>query len=74
MDQQIPSVGRIVHYVNSNNSENKDHLAAVITKVNLGSFTVGLCIINPTEISFEQEVPMSLETKEEGTWHWPERS
>lgn len=74
--ENLPSVGRVVHYVSygTPNGEYKpEHRAAMITQVNANSFSVGLCILNPTGLFFNAEVPQDETEKKGGTWHWPER-
>jgi len=84
---QVPSVGRIVHYVSYGtpggefSSENR---AAVITAVYPGSHQVALAVLNPTGLFFNESVlydagerDLMLKgggvTYRGGTWHWPER-
>lgn len=76
MEEQKPSIGRVVHYVSygTPGGEYKpEHRAAIITQVNTNSFTVGLCILNPTGMFFNVEVSQDEVTKNGGSWHWPER-
>ncbi len=74
---QVPSVGRMVHYV-SYGSPNKEfvpsHRAAVVTEVhNPGEPTsvLSLCVLNPTGMYFSVGIYYD-ETCAPGTWHWPE--
>jgi len=79
----VPSVGRIVHY-QSHGSPNGQHKslprAAIITETRLiGSsasnehdYSVGLCVLNPTGMYFDPEVPYDPEAGP-GTWRWPPR-
>lgn len=73
--EQVPSVGRIVHYVafGTPNGEFPAgvHRAAVVTEVT--GDTVGLCVMNPTGLFFNQNVKYGTDN-EPGTWHWPERA
>lgn len=84
---QVPSVGRIVHYQSygSPGGEYKpEPRAAVVTEVdenNLpivledGSITfrpIGLCVLNPTGMFFNRNVPYSA-TPKPGHWNWPPR-
>ncbi len=77
---QKPSVGRVVHYVayGTPNSEHKpEHLAAIITSVfTLASSgdeqTVGLCVLDPVGIFFNQDVRRDDTGQASGTWHFPE--
>lgn len=74
--QQIPSVGRIVHYVGSTGA----HYAATITQVdNIGLMEpfisapeVSLCVMKPDAIGFHQCVPFDPAGDKSHTWHWPE--
>jgi hypothetical protein len=83
-----PSVGRIVHYVSYGSPVQSDGTqvfesvcrAAVITEVDLvrryGRQSVGLAVLNPTGMFFNQGVPYAshLDALTPGTWHWPERT
>ncbi len=74
MDQK-PSVGRIVHYQSygTPGGEYKPApRAAIVTDVTEGSLTVGLCVLNPTGMFFNRDVPFSAEPKP-GHWNWPPR-
>ena len=74
---QAPTVGRIVHY-QSYGTPGGEYLpaprAAVVTEVgSLGvPAPVGLCILNPTGLFFNANVPFSEEPKP-GHWSWPPR-
>lgn len=84
MNEQKPTVGRIVHY-QSHGSPNGQHQslprAAVITEVHYEPRSeeeepkvsiVGLCVLNPTGQYFDRDVPYSAEPKP-GHWSWPPR-
>lgn len=87
MENQTPSIGRIVHYVSygtPNGEYAKSCRAAVITEVSgkaidpatlepADSWVVGLCVLNPTGQFFNQNVVQREEYHDGGTWHWPER-
>lgn len=66
MDNQKPSLGRIVHYTDSNHIS----CAAMITAVNADG-DVSLTVFPPGMSSY----PVMHSTQGEGvsTWHWPER-
>lgn len=74
-----PTIGRIVHY-QSYGTPNKEYLplprAAVITDVIestcAGYNLVSLCVLNPTGMFFNVNVPYSEEPKP-GHWNWPPR-
>jgi hypothetical protein len=82
---QQPSVGRIVHYVSygTPGGEYKSECrAAIVTEVTEhpdADGTVGLCVMNPTGLFLNRNVPHAedraagAETHLGGTWHWPER-
>ena len=75
-----PSVGRIVHY-RSFGTPGGEYLsacrAAVVTEVDDpsdGNTSVGLAVLNPTGLFFNQRVPYAGDggRPRGGTWHWPE--
>jgi len=71
-----PSVARNVHYVSfgtPNGEFEPEHRAAIITQVYDGCTEVGLCVINPTGIFFNEGVLYDEDCRP-GTWHWPERT
>ena len=79
MDQQKPSIGRIVHY-RSHGSPNGVHKseprAAIVTAVrnqlpDEQMPRVDLCIMNPTGLFFGQDV--EYHPSEPGCWYWPPR-
>jgi hypothetical protein len=77
MEQQKPSVGRIVHYVayGTPGGEFRPGVcrAAIISQVHDDS-NVGVVVLNPTGLFFNVSVPYSEpELVHGGTWHWPER-
>lgn len=79
-----PTVGRIVHY-QSYGTPGGEHLpsprAAVITEVGHDGIEstfeatgeVGLCVMNPTGLFLNRNVPFS-ETPKPGCWNWPPRN
>ena len=75
MTGQVPSVGRIVHY-QSYGTPKGEYLplprAAVITEVDADGSTVGVCVLNPTGLFFNQHVPFSVDPQP-GHWNWPPR-
>lgn len=77
---QVPSVGRIVHYVSRGSPDGvfkPEHRAAIITLV-YGTWDdradtdhAGLCILNPSGMYFESDLPYDPDCAP-GSWHWPE--
>lgn len=79
-----PTIGRVVHY-RSYGTPGGEYLpeprAAIVTEVTSAQLTpgadpeqvVGLCILNPTGMFFNQRVPFSEEPKP-GHWSWPPRA
>jgi hypothetical protein len=69
MEQQQPTVGRIVHYVDGDGN----HLAAVIAKVwspqgvNLGVFSEKGTVSGVTSVTYSENPAVKI------SWHWPER-
>lgn len=82
MENQTSTVGRMIHYVAYGTPRGEFpalvHRAAVITEVvndcqDAGSPIVSLCVINPTGLFFNLNVPYDASASRGGTWHWPER-
>lgn len=75
---QIPSVGRIVHY-QSYGTPGGEYLpearAAVVTTTHpeMPGMDVGLAVLNPTGMFFNQLVPFAEEPTP-GHWNWPPRA
>lgn len=76
MDNQKPSVGRIVHYMSYGTPKGEYTpmcRAAVITRVpGDADESIDLCVLNPEGLFFNRNVSYS-DDHEGGTWHWPER-
>lgn len=78
--RQEPSIGRVVHYVayGTPNGEYKpEHRAAIITSVFTpvpgdGEQTIALCVLNPTGVFFNQNVPRDDTGQTSASWHFPE--
>ncbi len=70
----VPSVGRIVHYTSygTPGGEYASECRAAVVTVVLGLDRVGLAVLNPQGLFFNQDVPQG-ESSAGGTWHWPER-
>lgn len=75
-----PTVGRIVHY-QAHGSPNGQHKsrprAAIVTEYEPsqdidGPGIVSLCVLNPTGMYFNVDVPFSAEPAP-GHWSWPPR-
>ena len=85
-EQPAPSVGRIVHYVSHGTPVREDgtqaypslRRAAIITEVRYqgmdpgAGWVVGLAVLNPTGMFFNENVPQSEDDHRGGSWHWPE--
>lgn len=88
MPAQEPTVGRVVHYVSYGTPGGEYPSvcrAAHVTEVGQDG-SVSLCVLNPTGLFFNLDVPYSAGVPEPGapgqgwitrypggTWHWPER-
>ncbi|EFC78882.1 hypothetical protein [Parafrankia sp. EUN1f] len=73
---QAPSVGQIVHYVSFGTPGGEYPSvcrAAVITEVKENGDCVGLAVLNPTGMFFNQHICQDEDSRAGGTWHWPER-
>lgn len=84
--EQVPSVGRVVHYVLEVGPHQGDHRPAIIVNVwsrdlvNLQVFTDGGNDVSPSHdhrgpesmTLWRTSRPHDEETKALGTWHWPE--
>lgn len=75
---EIPTVGRIVHYVAFGTPGGEyqagAHRAAIVTEADPGNMTVSLAIFNPTGYHWRQGAPYAHESENTpGSWHWPER-
>ncbi|AID59104.1 hypothetical protein PBI_EMERSON_4 [Mycobacterium phage Emerson] len=75
-----PTVGRIVHY-QSYGTPGGEYLpeprAAIVTAIPYAAHgdtsTVSLCVLNPTGMFFNVEVPYADEPTP-GRWNWPPRN
>lgn len=78
MAVQSPSVGRVVHYVAFGTPGGEYPAgacrAAIVTEVYAADANnrVGLCILNPTGLFFNVNVPQDEGMHTPGTWHWAE--
>ena len=43
--------------------------AAIVTEVQADGSTIGCCVVNPTGLFFNRNIPYD-EAKAPGTWHW----
>ena len=75
-----PSIGRMVHYVSygTPGGEYKSVCrAAVITIVHStmpgAHDVIGLAVLNPMGVFFDEYVAPNHVSNSGGTWHWPER-
>ena len=79
MSEQLPSIGRIVHYVAYGTPGGEFPAgvcrAAIITEVSpIGIHPdASVCVVNPTGVFFTRLIPYS-DAHTPGTWHWPERA
>ena len=76
--KQVPSVGRVVHYVAygtpSGEYQTGANRAAIVTDVhNPGEpdSVLSICVLNPTGMFFKVGICHD-EGCNPGTWHWPE--
>lgn len=80
-----PTVGRVVHYVSHGTPPRADGSqayesecrAAIITEVPEVQGvpqTVGLCVLNPTGMFLNRNIPQDEDDHAGGSWHWPERT
>jgi hypothetical protein len=77
MAEQVPSVGRIVHYVSYGTPGGEyasECRAAVVAGVSAAAqFGLSLAVLNPGGLFFNHGVKQDEDGKAGGTWHWPER-
>ena len=71
-------IGRVVHYVAYGTPKGEFpqnvHRAATITEVNdAEKGTVSICVMNPTGLFFNTNIPYLADGSQPGTWHWPEK-
>jgi hypothetical protein len=64
--QQVPSIGRMVHFVYGN-----AHVPAIITDPANG-LTVHLTVFPVGDLPFTDLAGQDEDGKAGGTWHWPE--
>jgi len=77
MAEQLPGVGRVVHYVSMGSPVREDGTqmyesacqAAIITETAWGE-AASLVVFNPTGIHFPRVIDHDEITREAGTWHW----
>jgi len=75
MTDQVPSVGRVVHYVSYGTPGGEypsTCRAAMVTEVE-NPKVVSLAVLNPEGVFFNRHVHLSEDEAQEGTCHWPER-
>lgn len=74
---QLPSVGRVVHYVSygTPRGEYKSECrAAIVTSVRDAELgVVSLCVLNPDGIFHNKDCKHD-NLMSGGSWHWPERN
>lgn len=75
MSEQVPGIGRIVHY-HSYGTPGGEYVpevrAAIITGTYATPGVVALCVLNPTGMFFNPSVAFSEDPKP-GHWSWPPR-
>lgn len=67
-----PTIGRIVHFVDSNEDENYCQ-AAIITSVDTENKKVSLTVFGKHGSRIEHKISEGKNNLELFTWHWPER-
>lgn len=72
------TVGRVVHYVAYGTPGGEYavgvHRAAIVTEVTgTDPMFIGLCVLNPSGMFFNDRVEFDPSGVRGGTWHWPER-
>ncbi len=76
MAEQVPSIGRVVHYVAYGTPGGEyqagAHRAAIITDCQPDDLIVSLCILNPTGMFFGLCISFDATGQRPGSWHWPE--
>ena len=79
-DQQLPSVGRTVHYVSYGTPAGEytsQCRAAIVTEVvgDPEDGIVSLCVLNPEGLFLNRAVHLHADAdkRQGGSWHWPER-
>lgn len=73
----IPTVGRIVHYVSYGSVGGKytqECRAAIVTGVLATGQRLQIAVFNPTGMFFNEAEYQNAEVRAGGTWHWPERA
>ena len=74
---QVPSPGRIVHYVMSISNEEVSCFPAIVRRVRMrnghNSYLLDLAVFGPEKLLYENIVLYDGEEKRAWTWHWPER-
>lgn len=70
----MPTVGRIVHYVPTEEHGNDNCHAAIITQVSgTEEDVVSLCVFAPSGVYHVDRTAYDSTLFGYGTWHWPER-
>lgn len=70
---RAPELGDVVHYVSHGSADGtypRTCRAAIVTDSD-GSGCVGLAVLNPQGLFFDQAVVPDPDERLGGTWHWP---
>ena len=81
-DKQVPSIGRVVHYVAKAFGFHRPAIIVNIPDQDSDAFVVNLIVFfdgkndlfgdDQVPVLWRESVKLDDDTKEEGTWHWPE--
>jgi len=73
-----PTIGRVVHYVSYGTPGGeypKTCRAAIVTRAGrptaIDPTNIGLVVLNPTGLFFDEAITQDETNRSGGTWHWP---
>lgn len=69
MAAQVPSIGRVVHFVTNDGRHVPADIAAVVDDTTLNLFVKDDVL---TVAGFERDIPIDATGLTPFTWHWPE--